>query len=576
MDREDSLNLKNQVQVCQSCKKDFTIEIEDFNFYEKINVPPPTWCPKCRLIRRFSFNNVWDIFWRNCDKCGEKTLSVYSKEQKIIVYCQSCWWKDDWDGGEFGMEYDPSRPFLEQVEELSDKTPFSALTSLYTSNKNCDYANGLAWSKDCFMVFWADFCDTVYYSSILNTLKYSVDCLRGFFSELCYDCVGLGRCYKTYFSDECDDCLEVYFSRNCYNCTNCVACVNLSGASNCIFNVKYSKAEYAKEIKKLDLESWKSLNELEKKAQEFWKTLPFREFHGHSLNKNVNGDYIYESKNSKEMYISNGAEDCKWCQFITVRPVKDCYDYSGWGNNAELIYESSSVGENSSSISFSYQCWPDSLNLQYCIWNIAGKNNFGCVNLKRKSYCILNKEYTKDEFERLREKIIEDMKKNPYIDKLGRKFFYGEFFPPEFSKFPYNKSNAGKFYPETKEEALSHGYEWDDTENPTYTISIRSEDLPDTILETDDSILNETIGCLKCSRAYKIVKGELDLLRKMNLPIPHECPKCRESKRFARLNMPTRLYDRKCMKCDIDIKTPYSPERIEIVYCEKCYQQEVY
>jgi len=70
-----------------------------------------------------------------------------------------------------------------------------------------------------------------------------------------------------------------------------------------------------------------------------------------------------------------------------------------------------------------------------------------------------------------------------------------------------------------------------------------------------------------------VTNGEFNLLSKMNLPIPHECPKCREEKRFARLNKP-KLYDRNCKKCNINIYTPYAPNRPEIVYCVSCYQQE--
>ena len=68
-----------ETQNCQNCKQNFTIEKEDFTFYEKISsnsggkVPPPTWCPECRLIRRFSFQNTWNLSWRNCDECNNKT-----------------------------------------------------------------------------------------------------------------------------------------------------------------------------------------------------------------------------------------------------------------------------------------------------------------------------------------------------------------------------------------------------------------------------------------------------------------------------------------------------------------------
>ena len=498
---------------------------------------------------------------------------MYSPENAIKVYCPKCWWGDSWDGTEYALEYDPRRPFLEQVKELSEKTPYVALESLYTSLKNSDYSNALSWSKNCYQIFWADFCENVYYSSILNGLKWSSDCVRGFMSELCYESTGFNKSYGLFFSDECDACVDVWFSRNCYSCTNCIGCVNLRGASYYIFNEKYSKEEYEKKVKELGLDSWFKLRALEKKAQEFWLSQPYREYNGHSLNLNTNGEYVYESKNSKEMYIAKGAENCKWCQIITVPPVKDSMDYSGWGNNATLVYESVQVGENANNIKFSYYNTADIVNLEYCIWNTAAKNNFGCVNLKRKSYCILNKQYSKEEYEKLKAQIIEDMKKNPYVDKLGRKFFYGEFFPPEMSLFPYNKSNAMRFFPKTKEEALAMGYSWDNAENPTTKCTVKAKDLPETIKETTDKILEEIIECANCARSYRIVQGELGLLRKMGLPLPHECPKCRENKRFARMTKP-KLYHRNCQKCEAPIYTPYLPEDPRIVYCVSCYQQE--
>ncbi|MFA6258916.1 MAG: hypothetical protein WCX79_04470, partial [Candidatus Paceibacterota bacterium] len=219
------------------------------------------------------------------------------------------------------------------------------------------------------------------------------------------------------------------------------------------------------------------------------------------------------------------------------------------------------------------QCWPDCMNLEYCYWNINGKNNLGCVNLKRKDHCILNKQYTKEKYEILREKIINDMKKNPYVDFLGRKFFYGEFFPLEFSNYPFNDSNAFIFTPKTKKEAESEGYSWKEEKTKKYNITIHSSSLPDTIEEVDDGILKEVIKCSDCERGYNIAKGELDLLRKINIPLPRECPRCREKKRLSRLNKP-KFYDRKCAKCNKDITTAFSPEGREIVYCEKCYQNE--
>ncbi len=500
-------------------------------------------------------------------------MSEYPPEQKLKVYCPPCWWGDSWDGTEYAMDYDPSRPFLAQLKELMDRTPYQALEALHTSLKNSGYSNGLAWCKDCYLIFMADYCESAYYCSFLNYVKFSLDCLRIFHSELCYECIGAKKCYRTFFSEECDACVDVWFSRNCYNCTSCIGCANLRGTSYHIFNRKYSKEEYAEKLKEFRLDSWQGLRAMCQGAEEFWKTPPYRVYSGNSLNLNVTGEYTYESKNSKEMYMVSGAENCKYCQFIIFPPAKDCVDYTVWGNNATMLYECVHVGENVNNIRFSLSSTLDCVNLEYCSWVIAGKNNFGCVNLKRKSYCILNKEYPKAEYEQLKTQIIADMKVNPYTDKLGRKFYYGEFFPPEFSQFAYNKSNSMRFFLKTKEEALREGYVWDDRPDTFHKTTLPSSSLPGTIQETDESILNEVIECASCQRGYKITKGEFDLLRKLDLPVPHECPKCRENRRFGRLN-PLKLYKRECAKCEKEIDTAFAPDRPEIVYCEKCYQGE--
>ena len=243
--------MKPEIKNCQNCQKDFTIETEDFNFYEKINVPAPNWCPECRLIRRTVCVNSWSLFLGECGKCGKRIMSQFGPKSDIKVWCQPCWWSDSWDGTEYGMDYDSTRPFLAQLKELCEKTPYNALETEYLTLKNCDYINAIAYSKDCYLTYWADYCDNVFYSSMVNGLKSSLDCLRGWESELCYGSIGFEKDYRVFFSDECDSCVDVWFSRDCYSLTNCIASVNLRGASNCIFNVQYSKEEYDEKVKEM-------------------------------------------------------------------------------------------------------------------------------------------------------------------------------------------------------------------------------------------------------------------------------------------------------------------------------------
>ena len=102
---------------------------------------------------------------------------------------------------------------------------------------------------------------------------------------------------------------------------------------------------------------------------------------------------------------------------------------------------------------------------------------------------------------------------------------------------------------------------------------MKKEDIPDSINDVQDSIVDEVIECAECQRPYRIIDRELALLRRFGLPIPRKCPNCRHKERLTRIN-PPRLWDRKCDRCGADIKTSYAPERPEKIYCAKCYQEE--
>lgn len=269
-----------------------------------------------------------------------------------------------------------------------------------------------------------------------------------------------------------------------------------------------------------------------------------------------------------------GVEDSKYCQFVSVPKAVNCMDYSGWGNGANMVYESGLSGENIESIKFSYGIFSGGMESEYCGWCIGSKNNFGCANLKRKQYCILNKEYSKEEYERLKATIIEDMKKNRYTDSVGRVYYYGEFFPPEFSLFPYNDSNALKFVKKTKEEASAEGYTWQDKIETQYQKTVDGKDLPNSIEATSDEVLNEIVGCDSCSGFYRIATGEMALCRRLGIPLPSPCPKCREKERFSLINLP-RTSHTTCGGCGKDIDTMHDPDLGRIVYCESCYQKEI-
>jgi hypothetical protein len=559
--------------ISKYCSGEFVIEPEDFVFYEKIKVPPPTFCPECRFQRRLSFMNVYSLYKAICAKCDKSIISMFHQDSGKKVFCSKCWWADDWDGTEYAMDYDPSKNFFEQFQELKNKTPFMALDTLYSSLVNTSYTNYSSYLKNGYGLFFADYAEDSFYCDFVNTIKDTMDCSRVLESELCYDCVGMNKSFKCIGSLECENSVNLVFSKNCANCNDCFGCVNLRQKSYCIFNKQYTKEEYFDFLNKVNLSSFSNYQKYKKESEDFWISGPVRNFYGNSLNQDVSGDYVYESKNAHDVYMVTSVEDSKYVQMISVPSTKDSYDYTCWGGNAERIYESLIAGHGAYDVKFSMGCYPNPFSNEYCYYASSCKHVFGCVNLKKKQYCILNKSYSKEEYENLKKQIIEDMNNNPFVDNKGRVYKYGEFFPTEISSFGYNESEANEYFTYNLNTVNEAGFSWKDYSSNEYNHTIEAKDLPDLLFE-NLNILKEVVKC-ECGRCFKISTGELELLNKINLPIPRNCPECRRISRHNKTLKP-KFYKRNCGKCNKDIVTSYSPDRPEIVYCEKCYQQEVY
>ena len=568
--------MEQETKNCQNCKKDFVIESEDFNFYEKMKVSAPTWCPECRFQRRLCFMNERVLYKRNCDLCGKSIVCTYAVDSLVHVYCNECWWSDKWDGTQYGQDYNPATPFFVQFQKLNLRAPKVALEVNYPTLINSEYINHAATSKNCYLIYTADYCENVLYSQILAHIKDSMDITRSQNLELCYDVLNGARSNRLFFSEGCVDCSDVYFSKNCRGCQNCFGCINLRRKNYYIFNQSYTKEEYEKKLNSFNLSSYKAFKNIKSEVSSFWLRYPYKFMEKGSKSTNVSGEIVIWSKNAKHCWNAVGLEDSKFCQLITMPSTKDAYDYTIWGNGAEKIYECMIVGEGAEDVKFCYQVWPNVREIEYSQAVLNSSNIFGCSNIRNKQYCILNKQYSKEEFEKLREQIIRDMNEKPFVDSLGRTYKYGEFFPPELSIYGYNESYADDFFTLTENEAKAKGFNWSPEKNIQHKPTVVAVNLPDNINDVEDNILKEIIECDNCKKPFKIIATELNLLRRFKFPLPRNCPVCRYKERLSHLNL-RKLWHRKCMNpgCLNEFETSYAPDRPEIIYCESCYNKEV-
>ena len=575
-----------ETKSCQNCKKNFTIEEEDFSYYKKIKVPPPTWCPECRLVRRLVWRNDRYLSKVVCNLCGDTTLSTFPAAENRIIYCSDCYRSDNWDPLSYGQEYDFSKPFFEQFNQLMQKVPARARFVSSGSLVNSDYTNLVSHLKNCYLIYNADYDENCMYGTEIENSRDCVDNTMIDECEQSYGNINCQKCYKAFFSTDCIESSDVWFSYDLIGCLNCFGCVGLRNKNYFIFNQPYHKDEYHKRIKEIFNGSFKRISEIEIKLREIYLKTPRRYMHGRQ-NTNVSGDYIYNSKDVKSSYIATEAQNCKYCMWLIVPTTKDCFDYTEYGDKAEQIYESVTAGKGVSKLKFISMVSTNSSDVEYSFSCRNVQDVFGCNALKKKSYCILNKQYSKEEYEILILKIKKHMDEMPYVDKKGRIYKYGEFFPIDMAPFAYNQTNAQEFFPLDKKAIENIGCKYEEIADKDYVPTRNSEDLPDSISEVEESFLEDIFGCgewgtdkakmQNCTKAFRITPNELSFYRKHNIPIPRKCPNCRHFDRIKRRN-PISFWHRTCMKegCSNEFETSYSPDRPEIVYCEQHYQQEVY
>jgi hypothetical protein len=563
------------------------IELDDFGFYEKIKVPPPTFCPECRLIRRMVWRNERALYRRICNLCNKNIITMYHESSPFPVYCRECWYGDTWDASSYGRSYDMTRPFFEQYKEFSNTVPRLALWQ--RNGINCEYSNMVGESKNVYLsVSVVLDSENIFYSKAIDKSTDIVDCLNIKEGQSLYENMEGEKNYNSQYLLLSRSCIDSYFLVDCVNCSNCALSSNLRNKEFYIRNRQCSKEEYSKELEKLNLKSRTSREKLLKEFEEIKKNAIYR-FGNIVRSVNSTGNNLLNVKNCKKCFDMYTMENAKYCYRTFLS--KDCMDTT-FAMKSELLYEYTTGALNAYNVKFSFSA--DSVrNADYTDFCINCSNIFGCISLKNKENAIFNKVYSKEEFIKLRAEIIKQMSNVPFIDKMGRIYEYGEFFPIELSPWAYNETSAQEIFPITKEEAQKNGYSWREPDKKDFNITIPADKIPDNIDEVDKEILKEVLGCAhigdcshQCNIAFRITDYEFKFYKKHSIPLPMLCQNCRYYER-SKVMPALKLWHRNCIcgkenhfhgkeKCDIEFETAYAPDRPEIVYCEKCYQQEVY
>ncbi len=547
-----------KTKTCSVSGKEFLIRDEDLVFYEKMGVPIPDICPDEVLRSMMLHRNERVLFRRKCDATGKPLISAYDGDVSFPVYANEVWWGDSWDGVEYGEGFDLEGSFFDQFQGLQSVVPREG-TSVFNS-ENCDFNSHTRECKNSYLNTLAVKSEDTHYCYWAVGDRDVVDSLITNESELCYEAIDCESCYECVMVMDCHNSNNCFFSTELRNCRNCIGCNNLRHKENYIFNKPVSPAEFEAFQAKVMNGSYEGYLQGKQFFVDQISKVPHRSV-TNTHSENVTGNHLLHCKDCFECYDSDHAQDSAYS--VAVNDSKDVYFASsaGWPGG-ELIYYST-VSRGCTDLRFCYYSW-FSHRLDYCDSCVSCSDCFGCIGLKHKEYCILNKQYEKEEYVRLRDRIVEYMKTTKE---------WGKFFPSSLSTFGYNHSQAQEYFPLTEAEVADRGYTWKADkgltkyDGPVY-------EMPENISEVGDDILESILRCEVTGKNFRLIKSELEFYRKMNLPIPRVCPDERHRQRMNFRN-PRQLWNRKCDTCKCEIRTTYGPERKEKVLCDNCYQEVV-
>ncbi len=423
---------------CSQCNISFDILEKDLEFYDKIspvfnwkkyNIPEPTLCPDCRQQRRLVWRNERNLYRRKCDLGGNNIISVFSPDKPYKVYDHKIWWSDEFDWIDYGKDFDSKKTFFEQFKGLDLTVP--KLSIGIQNCENCDFTTDIWDSKDCYMSFRTHYCDNIIHSYRPNRSSNCVDCYQVKESENLYECFECDKCQNSKYLYKCNNSHSSYFLWNCTWCHDCILCYNQTNTSYCILNKNYSKEEYNEKIIELKKNTKIDFSIFNNSDTKNITTIG---------SENFNWNYIYNSENIYDSFNIYDSRDCKYCFWL--HDVSDCYDVEFfWFNNLNHAYDSHVIWNGWKNILFWNSVVNNNTNIYYSenIYNNS-ENIFWCFWLDNKKYCILNKQYSKEKYEKLVPKIINNMKKD---------WEWWEFFPSNISPFGYNETIAMDYYPIT-------------------------------------------------------------------------------------------------------------------------------
>lgn len=371
----------------------------------------------------------------------------------------------------------------------------------YFDCPNSEFSDTNSKSQNLYLTRCSTKCSNVLNSLVIKDTENIFHCVKvqGWEGSI-YCSTSVDNGFNIFYSRCIDNCSNIWFCTSLISCQECLFCSELENKSYCIWNKQYEKEDYFEEKKRL----------LSQK-QNFYPWFlelngdPFKNISSENIEKCIWATSVKNARNGIILWNPIGTENMY--DVVMSWTTADYYGVSDSWALSQQIYCSCSI-VNSSSIFYSFFLE----SCSFCLW---------CIGLKNQTFCILNKQYSKQEWYKEVDKIFTQMEQENIL---------WEFFPGSMNPFYFNDTLASILWDFDKKEVEGKWYLWRG-ESVKVDIPKNSKILDIQSLENyqwynskweweiDSRILKSVIQD-EWEDYYKITQMEYDFLVKNELPLP--------------------------------------------------------
>jgi len=544
-------------RTCSITGRQWQLTERELEILRQYNVPPSTVDPEVRKDILNGFNTGLAIFWKKHMRTGEPIIAAIPPDSPIPVVTEEEWMTEDYS---HDQEININKSVIDQLWGL-----VTAIPTKPTRNVDCQdsIVGGSVGARNSYIGGAALKTNRCYY---LYALLEGEDCIDISNSERCQ------RCYNVNAGFDLADCMFAFFCRDSLNCNfifDCWGCENCFGATNkrhkkyLWFNEQLTEEEWKKRRAEVDLSDRSQVEKYKARFYELWKSEGIWPSEFSWGNTDSYGDQVFDCVRCPDAYWETKSTDCYQSRFGVNKGESAFTSGEGWTENC---YQSTG-GVYSQNDRFTVSCFKCN-GLEYCHNCQDCEYCFACVGLKRKKFCIYNKQYEEDEYWEL-------------VDELKCKMVddgeYGEFFPAKFSQSGFQNSVGQLFYGYSDQELKSYGALKFDHKlgqvlapKPEEADVVSINNIPDSPGAADD-LVGKHIHDPELDRNFTIYPAELEMYKSKKWPLPRHHFVTRLINLTRHTNTP-RKFKTDCAECEQSI-TAYKNLTFEErkILCPDCY-----